>query len=79
MAEQKTSPLDRRPCRDGCGVDVIDPTLFSSTDILDHTLAARLCDVCPVRVACREATEETAKHRPDLLHGTYAGRRFGGA
>ena len=23
MAEQKTSPLDRRPCRDGCGVDVI--------------------------------------------------------
>lgn len=58
---------------------VVDPTLFSSTDILDHTLAARLCDVCPVRVACREATEETAKHRPGLLHGTYAGRRFGGA
>ena len=28
---------------------------------------------CP----CREATEETAKHRPDLLRGTYAGRRFG--
>lgn len=58
---------------------VTDPTLFASTDILDHTLAARLCGVCPVRVSCREATEETAKHRPDLLRGTYAGRRFGGA
>ena len=58
---------------------VQDPALFASTDVLDHRLAARLCDVCPVRVHCREATEETAKHRPDLLYGTYAGRRFGGA
>ena len=28
---------------------------------------------------CGEATTQTAEHRPDLLHGTYAGRRFGGA
>ena len=57
---------------------VVDPALFASTDVLDHTLAARLCDVCPVLNHCREATEQTAEHRPGLLHGTYAGRRFGG-
>lgn len=58
---------------------VQDPALFASTDVLDHTLAARLCDVCPVLNHCREATEQTVEHRPGLLHGTYAGRRFGGA
>lgn len=58
---------------------VQDLALFASTDVLDHRLAARLCDVCPVRAHCQEATEATAKHRPDLLHGTYAGRRFGGS
>ena len=58
---------------------VKDPVLFASTDVLDHTLAARLCDVCPVAVSCREAVDATAVHRPDLLTGTYAGRRFAGA
>lgn len=57
---------------------VVDPALFASTDVLDHTLAARHCDVCPVRVPCSEAVAQTAEHRPDLLTGTYAGRRFGG-
>jgi len=60
------------------GACVVDPALFASADVLDHTLAARLCDVCPVLKHCREATEQTAEHRPGLLHGTYAGRRFGG-
>ena len=58
---------------------VTDPVLFASTDVLDHTLAARLCDVCPVAASCREAVDQTAEHRPDLLTGTYAGRRFAGA
>lgn len=58
---------------------VQDPALFASTDVVDHTRAARLCAVCPVLAHCGEATTQTAEHRPDLLHGTYAGRRFGGA
>lgn len=58
---------------------VQDPALFASTDVVDHNRAARLCAVCPVLKRCREATEQTAEHRPGLLRGTYAGRRFGGA
>lgn len=58
---------------------VVDPALFASIDVLDHTLAASHCDVCPVFVPCREAVDQTAEQRPELLVGTYAGRRFGGA
>lgn len=64
------APASARAC-------VQDPALFTSTDVVDHRHAARFCRVCPVQVACWEATEETAKRRPDLLRGTYAGRRFG--
>lgn len=57
---------------------VNDPGLFASTDILDHTLAARHCDVCPVRVACREAADTQHDEHPGTLVGTVGGRRFGG-
>ena len=72
MTTVLTRPAAARAC-------VQDPALFASTDVLDHTLAARRCAVCPVLKPCREATDQTAEHRPGLLHGTYAGRRFGGA
>lgn len=72
MTTVLTRPAAARAC-------VQDPALFASTDVVDHTRAARLCAVCPVLTPCGEATDETSTHRPDLLHGTYAGRRFGGA
>lgn len=57
---------------------VDDPALFASTDVLDHTLAARLCDVCPVRVPCRQVSDQRAAEEPGSLTGTHGGGLFHG-
>lgn len=71
MTTQQTAPTRVRAC-------AVDPALFASTDILDHTLAARHCDVCPVRVACREVSDQRAVEDPTSIVGTHGGGLFHG-
>lgn len=55
-----------------------DPTLFASTDVLDHKAAKARCRVCSLAFTCDDVVDAAVADGVQLV-GTHAGRRFGGA